>query len=81
MAVERILEAGPCVTVFFQFGNPRQLLRGHFLLNITYVFIIVVLWVSGDWKKNKKTKTRPTQRLFKIRTFLITQENTFLATG
>lgn len=79
MAVERILEAGTCVTVFFQFGNPRQLLRGHFLLNITYVFIIVVLWVNGDWGK-KKTKTKPTQRLFKIRTFLITQENTFLAT-
>jgi len=77
MAVERILEAGPCVTIFFRFGNPRPLLRGHFLLNITYVFIIVVLCASVETEKKKPNKPRDS---LKIRTFLITQEKTFLAT-
>lgn len=53
MAVEKILEAGTCGTVFFQFENPGLLLRGHFLLNITYIFLIVVLCVLVETGKNQ----------------------------
>lgn len=52
MAVEKILGVSTsCVTIFLTLGNPRPFLIDHFLLNIPFVFPIIIICGSVDTEK------------------------------